>query len=65
MFVNTPSRFLAAPVLRYVGDIETGIVHCIDQSCDILVSEAFLDLRTAMIRGYRLCPLCCKRMVKP
>lgn len=49
---------LNPPVVRYVGDAETGIVHRIGSSCGVSTNEVFLDVRTAIIRGYQLCRCC-------
>lgn len=46
------------PVVRFAADTETGLVHCIDQSCDVFAGEVFLDVRTALVRGYQLCSKC-------
>lgn len=47
-----------SPVVRYVGDSETGIVHRIGSPCVVIPNEVFLDVRTAIVRGYRLCSCC-------
>lgn len=49
------------PIIRYIGDSETGIVHAATCSCDYHHTESFLDLRTAIVRGYRLCLRCTGR----
>jgi hypothetical protein len=47
-----------APLIRFVGDAETGIVHAARTQCLVYTQEAFLDVRTAIVRGYRLCKCC-------
>lgn len=53
-----PQRVAISPVIRFVGDAETGIVHSALSTCAAETSEAFLDLRTAIVRGYSLCACC-------
>lgn len=49
----------AGSLVQYLGDSETGLVHRADaDGCDAEAHELFLDLRTALVRGYRLCPQC-------
>lgn len=48
------------PSIRFLGDTETGLVHVVHSSCAEAAEEVFLDLRTAIVRGYRLCR-CCER----
>lgn len=57
---------LRAPMtpVQYVGDTDTGMVHVRESSCSAEASELFLDLRTAMIRGYSLCR-CCQHLLQP
>jgi hypothetical protein len=43
---------------RYCGDCETGLVHRNDADCAAEASEPFLDVRTALVRGYTPCPCC-------
>jgi hypothetical protein len=45
-------------LIRFLGDSETGIVHYAQGGCEVDASEAFLDLRTAIVRGYRICACC-------
>lgn len=59
MLAFNPPTTMQLPVIRYVGDAETGIVHQQQSSCVVTVSEIFFDVRTALVRGYRLCS-CCK-----
>ncbi len=47
-----------SPVIRFIGDVETGIVHRAQTGCEANTSEAFLDLRTALVRGYSVCTCC-------
>lgn len=49
---------VAVPLIRYVADIDTGIVHAVQSDCQVDTQEAFLDVRTAIVRGYRLCKCC-------
>ena len=44
--------------MQYRGDSETGLVHREGCACDAEAHELFLDVRTALVRGYRLCPVC-------
>ncbi len=53
-----PPSVAISPMIRFVGDPETGIVHRVHSPCDVDTSEAFLDVRTAIVRGYRLCACC-------
>jgi len=46
------------PTINYIGDPETGIVHTADSNCFIEDGEVFLDVRTALVRGYRYCRVC-------
>ena len=46
------------PRVRYVGDAETGLVHYCGSDCSISGGQLFLDVRTALVRGYRLCNCC-------
>lgn len=55
---STPSPQRRLPRVRYVGDLETGLVHLCSSDCDINVSQIFLDVRTALVRGYELCGCC-------
>lgn len=48
----------AAGATRYSGDCETGLVHRNDADCAAEASELFLDVRTALVRGYIPCPCC-------
>lgn len=50
----------AVPLIRFVGDAEAGVVHAAYTNCQLYTQEAFLDVRTAIVRGYRLCK-CCQR----
>ena len=45
-------------LIRFLGDSETGIVHNAEGGCEVDATEAFLDLRTAIVRGYRVCACC-------
>lgn len=47
-----------SPLIRFIGDTETGIVHRAHSACEADTSEAFLDLRTALVRGYSMCTCC-------
>lgn len=49
---------LVGPTIQYIGDPETGLVHLAYCSCAVVHGEGYLDLRTAMVRGYQLCPHC-------
>ncbi|PLS78421.1 MAG: hypothetical protein CYG59_18925 [Chloroflexi bacterium] len=49
---------VAVPMIRFVADIDTGIVHAAHSDCQVDTQEAFLDVRTAIVRGYRLCKCC-------
>lgn len=42
----------------YIGDPDTGVVHVSNGSCVIESGQVFLDLRTALVRGYRVCTCC-------
>lgn len=42
----------------YVGDAETGVVHRYRVGCAGIAGVFFLDVRTALIHGYRLCACC-------
>ena len=55
LFGNARQAMGSAP---YCGDSETGLVHCRDADCSAEASEPFLDVRTALVRGYSLCPCC-------
>lgn len=44
-----------------VGDTETGIVHAAQSNCVVDERETFLDVRTALVRGYHLCSACFPR----
>lgn len=46
------------PQVLYLGDGDTGLVHRAGCGCAIGVCESFLDVRTALIRGYTPCPAC-------
>lgn len=46
------------PVVQYVGDTETGVVHRVGSGCEVIMMEVFLDVRTAIVRGYQLCSCC-------
>ncbi len=54
---TTPSQTIS-PLIRFIGDTETGIVHCASGGCQVEIEQSFLDLRTAIVRGYQLCHLC-------
>ena len=59
MGTNPPPNQRSASLVRYMGDSETGLVHRVEAGgCDADAHEIFLDLRTALVRGYRLCPDC-------
>ncbi len=47
------------PQVEYVADAETGDVHHLGCRYIEDASDRFLDLRTALVRGYTLCPHCC------
>ena len=49
---------VAVPLIRFVADTDTGIVHAVHSDCQVYTQEAFLDVRTAIVRGYRLCNCC-------
>ena len=42
----------------YVGDTETGVVHRYRVGCPNVEGAFFLDVRTALVHGYRLCTCC-------
>jgi hypothetical protein len=54
---SAPSQ-IASPFIRFIGDFETGIVHSASGGCQVEVQQSFLDLRTAIVRGYQLCHIC-------
>lgn len=58
MTLFTPLARRSTPPTQYVGDADTGIVHLRASNCSAEASELFLDLRTAVVRGYRLCACC-------
>jgi hypothetical protein len=58
MFASVSQVFSVTPLVQYVGDPETGLVHHASTACTLLDNESFLDLRTAIVRGYRMCPCC-------
>lgn len=60
MLASPPTKHQWLVQAQYVGDIDTGMVHLRGSNCGIGASELFLDLRTAMVRGYQLCR-CCRR----
>ena len=45
----------------YVGDAETGVVHRYRTGCTEIKGVFFLDVRTALSHGYRLCACCAAR----
>jgi hypothetical protein len=49
---------VVSPFIRFIGDSETGIVHSASGGCQVEVHQTFLDLRTAIVRGYQLCHIC-------
>jgi hypothetical protein len=60
MLATAPARSVSQPSIRYIGDPETGIVHLPTCHHASAATVIFLDVRTAVVRGYRLCT-CCKR----
>ena len=58
MNATTPSPPQRLPRVRYVGDLETGLVHRCTSDCVVTTSQMFLDVRTALVRGYQLCSCC-------
>lgn len=58
MNATTPSPPQRLPHIRYVGDLETGLVHRSTSTCVIISSQMFLDVRTALVRGYEMCSCC-------
>ena len=42
----------------YIGDPDTGVVHRSQAGCLAIDGVLFLDVRTALVRGYRLCACC-------
>lgn len=54
---SVPSQ-INSPYIRFIGDSETGIVHSASGGCQVEVQQTFLDLRTAIVRGYQLCHIC-------
>ncbi len=54
---------MSSPILQkqleaYVGDVETGVVHRYRAGCADIAGVFFLDVRTALVHGYRLCACC-------
>jgi hypothetical protein len=58
MLTSFYSTHQHSPVVRYVGDTETGVVHRVGSDCEVITVEVFLDVRTAIVRGYQLCSCC-------
>lgn len=47
------------PQVHFVGDSETGLVHRAGaEGCDVETYAVFIDVRTALVHGYELCPHC-------
>lgn len=58
MNATIPAPQQRLPRIRYIGDAETGLVHRCSSDCTVSVSQLFLDVRTALVRGYQLCSCC-------
>lgn len=63
MTVSPPTARPQAAHMIYVGDSETGLVHVQNSQCALAAHQVFLDVRTAVVRGYRLC-MCCEQVVR-
>lgn len=61
MNAATPAPQQALPRIRFVGDMETGLLHRCASDCEISVGQVFLDARAALVRGYNLCGCCWER----
>ena len=49
---------LKMDVDAYLGDTDTGVVHRFQARCAAPDGVFFLDMRTALVRGFRLCACC-------
>ena len=49
---------LKKDVDAFIGDEDTGVVHRSDAWCANRDGVLFLDVRTALVRGYEICSCC-------